>query len=153
MVRSGSRCGSEKKGIVLQLVGLGGCGEGGPARRNAGRSTDTTCPRMSFVQLGDRLISSSLFWNQTLKSFSQGYFACADIHTLFHTFAVSNNTCCSLITSCCFQEQAVSLLPQYQRGGTELLILMPISHAILGNHVFGKYKLFSILCNIQLYSS
>lgn len=97
---------------------------------------------MSFVHLGDRLISSSLFWNQTLKSFSQGYFSCADIHTLFHTFAVSNNTCCSLITSCCFREQAVSFLLQYQRGDTALLILVPISQVILGNNVLGKYKLF-----------
>lgn len=100
---------------------------------------------MSFVQLGDRLISSSLFWNQALKSFSQGYFPCADIHTLFHTFAVSNNTCCSLITSCCCsREQAFSLLLQDQWGGTGLLILLPMLQVILGNNVLGKYKLFYI---------
>lgn len=115
-----------------------------PRHRNAARSADTTCPRMSFVQLGGRLISSSFFWKQTLKSFSPGCFSCADIHTLFHTFAVSNNTCCSVITSCCFRGQAVSLLLQYQRGGTGLLTLMPISRVILGSNVLGKYKLFGI---------
>lgn len=50
------------------------------------------------------------------------------------------------------------MLLQYQWEGTGLLILLPISHVILGNNVLGKYKLFfiflvSILCNIQLYSS